>query len=362
MPLLKLDNLVLRGTPAQMGMQHGEALRQQIQAFVPMRFEATLAYLAALGHGDVAPLVAVGNQCLQAYSQWDPAGYAEHCAIATAAGVDAVDLYTAANMTDMRDTLALSHTVPADAEGCSAALIPASWTRGGQAIAAQTWDLNPQDIDYVVAIRRIPLEGPQTWSVTCTGCLSLVGINSAGLAVGTTNIKTLGSKVGVGYMGILHKMLNSQTFTQAARVCASAPRAAAHTYWLADARRMSEWETTAASAVRRDVGDTPLARTNHCLIDDHQKHQAEMPSSSSQARLLRLNQRLCAVNSHDLASLQHIFADRSDGVDSINRFAEDDQGTATDSCFVAVPEEKTAWACRGSADRGQWMELNFEDI
>jgi len=361
MALLQLDKLVLHGTPAQMGAQHGEALRQQIQAFVPMRFEATLAYLAALGHGDVGPLVAVGKQCLQAYSQWDPDGYAEHCAIAAAAGVNTVDLYTAANMTDMRDVLALSQSTPADGEGCSAALIPPGWTRDGRAIAAQTWDLNPQDIDYVVAIRRIPLEGPQTWSVTCTGCLSLVGINSAGLAVGTTNIKTLGSKVGVGYMGILHKMLNSSNFADAARVCADAPRAAAHTYWLADAAHMSEWETTAWSAVRRDVADAPLARTNHCLIDAHQKQQMEMPSSSSEARLRKLNQQLGAVKSHDLASLQAIFADRSDGVDSINRFAEDDQGTATDSCFVAVPAARTAWACRGSADRGAWTALGFND-
>ena len=51
--------------------------------------------------------------------------------------------------------------------------------------------------------------------------------------------------------------------------------------------------------------------------------------------------------------------DRSDGVDSINRFAEDEQGTTTNACVIAVPARRELWACRGSADRGEWVRLRF---
>jgi hypothetical protein len=52
--------------------------------------------------------------------------------------------------------------------------------------------------------------------------------------------------------------------------------------------------------------------------------------------------------------------DRSDGVDSINRYTEDEQGTTTNACIIAVPERLELWACRGPADRGQWVQLPFE--
>ena len=361
--LLQLPQFTFSGSVRAIGLAHGAALRAQIRDFIPMRFDATREYLTALGHPDIAPLIDVGRHCLDAYATWHPEGHAEHLAIADGAGVDPVELYTAANMTDMRDVLALGHVpgpsdgVPADAEGCTAVLIPPAFSRSGHAIGAQTWDLNPQDIDYVVAIHRLPDNAPATWSVTCTGCLSLVGMNDRGLAVGTTNIKTFGSKVGVGYMGVLHKMLSSRTFADAARVCETAPRAAAHTYWLASPEAQAEWETTAWSAVRRDVTSAPIGRTNHCLVETHVTRQGEPASPSSRARLARVSDQLIASAPHDVDSLRALFADRSDGVDSINRFAEDGQGTATDSCVVTIPALRTLWACRGSADRGAWVEL-----
>lgn len=357
--LLKLEKLTLTGSVTAMGEAHGAALRQKIRAFVPMRFDATLEYLRALGYHEVAPLVDIGRKCMEIYEKWDPLGHAEHLAIARGAGVDAAELYTAANMTDMRDVLALGPELPADAEGCTAVLIPQGFSRSGHRLAAQTWDLNPQDLEYVVAIHRRPDRGPATWSVTCTGCLSLVGMNELGLAVGTTNIKTRGSHVGVGYMGVLHKMLNAQTFQDAAEICQTAPRAAAHTYWLASEAHLAEWETTAWSAIRRDAVQEPLARTNHCLVAEHAQLQGEPASSSSQARLVRMNARLRDDGPHDVQSLQAIFADRQDGIDSINRFAEDGEGTSTNSVVVAIPALKTLWACRGSADRGDWVELKF---
>jgi isopenicillin-N N-acyltransferase-like protein len=365
MPLLDLPQLVVRGTPQQLGAAQGAAFARQIRDFVPMRFGATHEYLATLGHASIGPLLDVGKQCMALYARWHPEGFAEHLAIAQAAGVDATELYTAANMTDLRDVLALGarevQQIPADAEGCSAILLPAAFTASGEAIGAQTWDLNPQDLDYVVAIRRIPEQGPQTWSVTCTGCLSLVGLNDAGLAVGTTNIKTRGSKPGIGYMGILHRMLASRSFEEAAGVCVNAPRAAAHTYWLASQDRLSEWETTAWSAVRRDAVREPLARTNHCLVPEHSEREGESPSSSSRARLDRLRDRLSRPD-QDVGSLRDLFADRTSGIDSINRYAEDGQGTSTNSCVIAIPARRELYACRGSADRGAWVRLDFSEV
>ncbi|HYE08231.1 MAG TPA: C45 family peptidase [Planctomycetota bacterium] len=357
MALLDLPQYRFAGTPAEIGRQHGTTLGAPIRAFVAERMRAAKVYLHERGIRDQRRFVALGRECLQKLKEWDRAGWDEHIATAAGAAVDADELYTAANMTDIRDILALAGK-RADAEGCSAALIPPRLAADGQVIAAQTWDLNPGDVDFVVAIRRDLAGGPSWWSVGCVGCPTLIALNDRGVAVGTTNIKTSDARVGVPYLGVLHRAIRASTRAEAAQVIETAPRAAAHTYWVADATGASDFECSATAAHRRDLADHPLVRTNHCLDERTRAIEAEPPSSSSQARVARLAT-LVGKGRQDVASLRKAFADRSDGVDSLSRWAEDAQGTATDACIVCLPAKREMHACRGPSDRGAWVRLGF---
>ena len=355
--MFDLPQITITGTPTEMGRSYGEQLREPIRAFVAQRMDAARAYLKERGVADHDAFLALGRRCLGALKAWDAEGWAEHVATAEAAGIDAVALYTAGNMTDVRDILLLpAHA--ADREGCSAVLLPPRLTVGREIIAAQTWDLNPGDLDFVVAVHRRPAAGHQTWSVTCAGCPSLIGMNDVGLAVGTTNIKTRGSRIGIPYLSILHRAIRCTNVKEATTVIEKCHRAAAHTYWVADRHHASQWECTAQSAVRRDLHDVPIVQTNHCQVPAHQPLEGEPASSSSVARLARLGA-LVASGKQDVDSVRRAFADRADGVDSISRLAEDAQGTATNACLVAVPARRELHACRGSADRGNWVKLGF---
>ncbi len=340
-----LPTVTASGSREDLGRVIGTTLCELIRRFVPMRFASAQTYMSEIGRGDLDSLLAVGQRCYRIFERWDPAAFVEHKAIATAAGVDQVELFTAGNMTDLRDVVLLSGepttnaTMPADAEGCTAVLVPGSHTADGAIVVGQTWDLNPDDVDYVVAVHRRPDDGPATWSVTVAGCPSLVGMNDRGFCVGTTNVKTWGSRDGIGYMNVLHRALCSTSFDAATAVIDTAPVAGAHTYWLADARRIFEWETTPDNHHRRDVVDRPFARTNHCLHPPHVARHGEPPSSSSLQRRQRAQAWLERGN-HTVETLQELFCDRVDGVDSINRRPEDDQGTATDAVIIAVPEPR----------------------
>ena len=348
--------MTVRGTPIEMGRQHGEALRETIRRFIPMRFDAVRQYMAEAGRGSVADLLAVGRKSYQISLQWDPIGMEELAGVADGAGVDSLELFTAANMTDMRDAVILADGP--DSEGCSAILLPPELSRSAEILVGQTWDLNPQDIDYVVAVHRLPAEGPETWSVTVSGCPSLVGMNEYGLTVGTTNVKTWGSRPGVGYLNVLHKALAQPGWNAAAQVIVTAPRAGAHTYWAADASRAVLWSTTPDDVQSRDLSGGFVAQTNHCQVPSHAAIEWQPPSSSSLARLARLEQRL-SRGGHDVHTLRTLFGDRTDGIDSLNRYPEDAQGTATNSVAIGIPARCEFWACRGPADRGTWVQLPF---
>jgi len=357
--LLQLPQIHVRGTPAELGRGQGQQLKPLIGAFVEQRLRAAKVYLYERGIRDEQTFRDLGRRCLEALKVWDHDGWVEHLALAEAAGVDAVDLYTTGNMTDIRDILVLP--ARADAEGCTTALVPASHTSDGAVIAAQTWDLNPSDLDYVVAVHRQPSAdatiNPETWSITCAGCPSLVGMNAHGVAVGTTNIKTRGSRVGIPYLSLLHKAIRCADRASALKTIIDAPRAAAHTYWSADAAGVDDIECTATTHVFRR-GERPLTRTNHCQDAGHARLEGEVASASSKARLARVSAWL-TEGKQSVAGLKALFADRANGVDSINRFAEDQQGTSTNACMIAIPARRELHACRGSSDRGEWVRLPF---
>lgn len=358
MTKLELPTLTVRGTARQLGHGQGEALRESIAAFVEQRLTALRAYLAERNQGArYAEFVAVGERCLALARSFDPLGTEEHDAIAEAAHVAPELLYAATNMTDVRDVLVLP-SAP-DREGCTSLLVPAEKTRSKRLLAGQTWDLNPTDLDFVVAVHRLPNEGPETWSVTCVGALSLMGMNDLGVAVGTTNIKTRASRPGVGYLSILHKALTCRSYEAAVRVVQSAPRAAAHTFWVASAAQAIELECDPELVVERPLLADAVVQTNHCQATPLAAREGEAASSSSQKRLERA-QAWLARSDQDLTSIEALFRDRSDGVDSINRYAEDEQGTTTNACFVCCPGTREIRACRGPADRGEWRELRFE--
>lgn len=355
--MFELRKIHLRGTPRELGRGHGEALREPIAAFIEQRLSALRAYLAERGEAArFAEFVSTAGACLAVAERFDPDGVAEHRGIAEAANVDPVLLYGTTNMTDVRDVLVLP-TSPSR-EGCTSVLVPPSLSANQELVCGQTWDLNPSDLDFVVAIQRSPLEGPATWSVTCSGALSLIGMNGEGVAVGTTNLKTRASRPGVGYLTILHRAIRARSFAEARESVISAPRAAAHSYWIASADGGTELECDPETVSERALAEQPLVQTNHCQAALLSAREGEAASESSRRRLKRA-ERVLATRGQDVSSLRALFADRSEGVNSINRYEEDAQGTTTNACVVCVPARRELWACRGPADRGSWTRLEF---
>ena len=357
---LDLPQITVKGSPAQMGEAYGRACREQIKAFVADRTRAVETYFTERGYAQTSVLFEAGAACLERARQFDPRGHAEHLALSEAAGIEPVRLFTAANMTDIRDIITLpGDRLVAEDEGCTAALLPPSITENGQCLLGLTWDLNGPDVDYIIALHRLPDDGPETWAVTCTGCQTLMGMNEHGVSVGTTNLKTRGAKVGVPYLSVLHKALHQPTLAAASEVVEQAPVAGSHSYFVGDAEEAVEWEKTAQTARSRSTREGALARANHCLFDENTAKEADLSPSTHQ-RYARMRALLASSDRHSVESLKTMFADRHDGRMSINRFAEDASGATTNAVVAMNPADLEFWACRGQADRGVWTRLAFE--
>ena len=358
---LDLPQLTVRGTRSEMGQQYGSHFREMINAFVEDRVRVVTGYLRDAGHDEGTDrLFKAGQDCLEYVRGFDPEGYTEHLAIAEGAGVDPVRLFTTANMTDVRDIIVLpGDPVVVEDEGCTAAMLPPEKSANGRSIQGQTWDLNGPDLAYVVAVHQLPDDGPETWSVTCAGCQTLMGMNQHGVAVGTTNLKTKGAKVGVPYLSLLHMALRQKTLAEASRIVEQTQVAGSHSYWIGDENEAVEWEKTPDTAHSRSTRDGAFVRSNHCLIDDNIALETDL-SPSTFERFARMKTIVDQSDSHSVESLKTAFADRGDGRLSINRYAEDKSGATTNAVVAMNPADLEFHACRGQADRGIWEQLEFE--
>lgn len=357
--LLKLDSLTVSGSPTEMGRAYGLHYKGLINRFVDMRLSSAEQYFADWGRGSVDQLLERGAECWRIALDFDPSAAREQEAIAAAVGMTPERLYATTNMTDVRDVVLLPDVLPPDEdEGCTSVLIPKN--ENSQGYFGQTWDLNPPDIDFIIALHRLPDHGLETWTVTCAGCMTLVGMNEQGISVGTTNLKTWRSRVGVGYLSVLHKAVSQPSFALASKVCENAPVAGAHSYWIGGVEGGVEWERSPDEAFMRDTANGPIGRANHCLFESHQVREWVKPTPSSAARFATVSELITRPENQSLQGLKSVFADRSEGVHSINRYPEDDQGTTTNSVVISDPTNGVLHACRGSADRGEWVSLSFD--
>jgi isopenicillin-N N-acyltransferase-like protein len=347
----------LAGTPARMGEAFGESCREAIAGLYALRLENAIAQALRYGGRRVGEreLLALAQACLDASARFDPDGTAELRGIARGAGLAPERVLAMNGLTDLRDALAWGGPLEATG-GCTAFVVQRDRSADGRVWAGQSWDLGTDNQPYVVAVHRRPALGPETWCVTTVGCLSLMGMNAEGVAVGTTNLRTTDAGPGVPYLGVIHRALAESSAHAAAALIARAPRAGGHAYTVVD--RSGEAFAVECSARRSRTfalrGGFHV-HTNHCQVAKHQALEADVPYASSRARLARMQDLLRRAERIDRPFLEACFADHAGGALAICR--DDFDGISTNAALVVCPEEPSLRACHGLPSRGAWLDL-----
>jgi isopenicillin-N N-acyltransferase-like protein len=349
--------LHFEGTPAHMGEAFGESCREAIAELYALRLENALAQALRYGGrtASEADLLALARACLARSAQFHPDGAAELAGIAKGAGLAPERVLAMNGLTDLRDALAWGGPLEA-AGGCTAFVVQRDRSADGALWAGQSWDLGTDNLPYVVGVHRRPIDGPETWCVTTVGCLSLMGMNSEGVAVGTTNLRTKDAGPGVPYLGLIHAALEARGAGEAARKIAAAPRAGGHAYTVVD----RSGEAYAVECTARRSRSFALrggfhVHTNHCQVPEHQALEAEISFASSQARLARMQELLRDAERIDLAFFERALADGANGKLAICR--DDFEGISTNAALIVSPEGPVLRACHGLPSTGRWIDL-----
>jgi isopenicillin-N N-acyltransferase-like protein len=355
-----MRRIELAGSRAAMGEAFGEAFRAEIAELYALRLANALRQATQYGGRTTreVQLLRLARACLDASERFDPRGTAELRGIARGARLTPEQALAMNGLTDLRDGLAWGDLGEVGAEGCTAVIVQRDASADGRPRLAQSWDLASDNAPFVVFVARKPSDGAQTWSVTTVGCQSLMSLNEHGLALGTTNLRTRDSGVGVPYLGLIHRAQEERSAADAARVIASAPRAGAHSYLALDrAGAAAVVECTGRLAHIFGVASGTHVHTNHCQLPAHAALEADTPRESSEARLARMRALLTErAGRIDAAFLRACYADPAGGALAICR--KDFDGISTNAASVITPETGELWGCAGVPDAPEkWERL-----
>lgn len=346
------------GTPGQIGEAFGESCREQILQLYEARLRNAIRQAKVHGGREVdeGAVLAIARACLEPTRAHHGEGFAELEGIARGAGLPVEKILAMNGLTDIRDVLAWGGELES-LGGCSAFVVAGDQTHSGKLLCGQTWDLATDNMPHVIGVHRKPEGGPETWTLTTVGCLSLIGLNDAGIAVGTTNIRTKDARPGVTYLSMIHKALSSTTLEQAAAAISEAPRAGAHFFFIADGSgRALALETSPGNVDRVEISSGAYVHTNHCLVPAHQAIETDTPSTSSHVRQDRLEAVIARdAGRAELEAAKAWLSDRENGVNAISR--TDFNDISTNGAVVMEPESGTIHASHGPTHAARWIDL-----
>ncbi|MEI6500579.1 MAG: C45 family peptidase [Armatimonadota bacterium] len=351
---MSLATITLTGSPTQMGQQHGEELREAVQGMIQTRVDLA-ASAAARAHPrfSLQWCLNLAEESLLHLQRFSLPVYNELAGIAEGALLTMPEMVIGNGWTDFKDLLALRvHADQSEEEvnECTSVVVGGALTEDGHTYLAQTWDMNVSAGQYMLLVRREPDEGPRSLSFTTAGCLSLIGLNDAGIAIGNTNLAPIDARPGVFYLALIHQALAQRSFEEATEAITRAQRMSGHYYYLGGS--YGEFMGIETTGTRHELVIPRLGtyvHTNHylepALLASGFATAAGPNTIGRQEGMERLAGDLSPGT--EITQITRMLMDH-DGLQPICRHCDRPEGAATLGAAVLCPQSRTIWVTAGN--------------
>ncbi|KAA8646380.1 hypothetical protein EYZ11_008667 [Aspergillus tanneri] len=165
--------IVLKGTPREIGLEHGRQLRQHIHRQLDV-YEEMFQYTANMSWDAVRGLA---EEFRVASEQNTPDIYAEMQGIAEATGRDILDIVAL----NCRSEISMGSF----SDGCTSL----SWKKDDARVLAQNWDWTGMVKENIALMSIEQVGKPKIYMVTEAGIVGKIGFNSSGVGVCLNAIK-----------------------------------------------------------------------------------------------------------------------------------------------------------------------------
>ncbi len=314
-----------RGERYEVGLAHGEQARDLVRG--------TLAWsLGQLSTGGIGHEEARrrANDLLPYVERAVPELVEECRGIADGAGLPLIDVVVINARYELLFLTGSSAPRPgvAGAE-CSLIGIAGGRSASGSPVIGQNVDLGADARPLWILLDVAPEGAPRVLTVTMAGMLAQEGLNSDGLALCGSMVRSSDWREGLPTRKFLRrKVLEQTSVARALGVIAEAPhRASSHNLMLADKSTVVDVETTAARVGVNAPEEGVICHTNHYLHAEFETENARLGAylENSSVRWRTLDRGIRSrTGPLGVADVKAILADHSGGAHAVCRHAERD--------------------------------------
>lgn len=374
--MTRLRVLKLSGAPYEIGYAHGNAYAADIAMLTEERLRlATDPFWAGGRAAGMDEVRALGEACLRAHIAYAPDLMEEMRGMADATGLGLNELVIMNGFTDFVDVVANdANTVQFvagveslldDQGGCTAFIVNGSETRDGRPLIGQTWDMHSSATQHVLLLDIQPEAGPALLTFTITGCVGMIGMNEAGVAVGINNLLGADGRPGVHWPYVVRKMLAQTTVEDAVSALAEAPLSGAHNYVVMGQTRQGELHgynvEATATHVQIERAHHFLTHSNHCLSPALQAVERPRKALSLESTCNRLDQsraflgaRRGSININAIKEMTRLHVP---GQMSICAHAQPGYDVESSGACIMSPATRQMWALWGLPCQNEYEEF-----
>ena len=213
--------------------------------------------------------------------------------------------------------------------------------------------MNLEATPHVLLVRTEPEGQPASLAFTITGCVGMIGMNEAGIAIGINNLMAKDGRIGVTWPFVVRKALAQTNIDDALACVTEADLVGAHNYLIFDKHGNGyNVEATATAEHIDELNGQPIVHTNHCLLPDTLANERKRPpasQASSEARLAKATSILGEAPSTPASLMQLTRDQEAICVDAKPPFNVETCGAA-----IMRPATGDFWAVWGKPTEGEY--------
>jgi predicted choloylglycine hydrolase len=317
----------LTGTPYDIGYQHGQFMKAEIED-VYLKWKSMLEADFDIPADDFIRAFLAETTYAEAVRTHTPNLWDEVRGLAEGSGQSLEDVLVFQLMDetwirkDSLDHASANHH-------CSGIGVPAM--NGQPAYVAQNMDLGTWMEGYQVVMRINPDDGPEQLVLTCAGMIGLTGMNSAGIAVCVNTLMDLSANTtGLPVAFVVRGALDKRTGEEALKFLESVPHASGQNYILGMGEAVVDLEASCHQVVRVPPDANGLVyHTNHALVNKDVKLWYSAPEqegtakpvapNNSKIRFASLREQLKSTPAPDAEDLKNTLRSKTDPANPVCR-------------------------------------------
>lgn len=265
----------LEGSPYQIGLQHGEKLKEQIGDFYESVQKVHIVNNSALKAGR-EELLSLCRENLGFLQKYSPELMDEMQGIADGAGLPVEQilyLNTFLEFEDLRAPVLGARRLSADLWGCTTFNITPGGAKDGKSLIGQTFDMERYYRRFNVMLRIKPESAPAMLVYSFCGILGLNGLNSRGIGAVINKVVATDARPGVIFPFVMRKLLAQERIGDALGAVIFTRRAGGIVYQLAGREGVAFCAETSASCYELLPVEGAIAHTNHYVAPSMRKFE-----------------------------------------------------------------------------------------